>query len=187
MARKPEEAPLVLGGSITRSPEGRWHTLQTHGQYPTPMSVQDVWSSASRRRYRKDWDGKPVGDVGYRIEWEQRRIACVCGRSLGDYAAYRVCRASGQEQRLEEHGVVEDTTHRYGHTTERMRDGSRNERSKPRFWLSGEIGFRARKSAAHFRCRGCGRTHERNLHRLGQQVFESPAGQTFVLSSPRPR
>ncbi|HZQ64548.1 MAG TPA: hypothetical protein VFA66_04910 [Gaiellaceae bacterium] len=186
MARKHGGEPLVMGGSITRSPDGRWHTLQTHSQYPTPMGVQEVWSSASRRRYPENWDGKPVGDVGYTIEWEQRRIACVCGHSLGDYAAYRVCRTSGQEQRLEEHGVVEDTAHLYGHTTERMRDGSRNERSKPRFWLTGEISFRARKSSAHFRCRGCARTHDRNLHRLGQQVFDSPAGHTFVLESARP-
>jgi hypothetical protein len=99
VGRKTEDAPLVMGGSITRSPEGRLHTLQTHGQYPTPITVQEVWSFASRRRYRKDWDRQRVGDVGYTIEWEQRHIACSCGRSLGDYVAYRVCRVSGQGQR----------------------------------------------------------------------------------------
>lgn len=182
MARKTGEAPLVLGGSITRSPEGRLHTLQTHGQYPTPMTVQDVWSAASRRRYRKDWDGQPLDNVGFRIEWEPRQIACACGRSLGDYVAYRVCRMSGQEQPVEEHGVVEDTAHRYGHTSERMRDGSRNKRPKPRFRIDREIGRRARRTTAYFHCRGCGRTHERNLHRLGQQVFDSAAGQTYVLA-----
>lgn len=181
MTRKKEETPLVMGGSVTRSPDGRLHTLQTHGQYPTPMSVQEVWSNASRKRYRKNWDGQPLDSVGFRIEWEPRHIACECGRSLGDYVAYRVCRVSGQEQRLEEHGVVEDTQHRYGYASERMRDGSRNRRSKPRFRIDREIGRRARKTTAHFHCRGCGHTHERNLHRLGQQVFESRSEQTFVL------
>ena len=182
MARKKEEAPLVMGGSITRSPEGRLHTLQTHGQYPTPMSVQEVWTYASRKRYRKDWDGQPLDKVGFRIEWEPRQIACHCGHSLGKYVAYRVCRISGQVQRLEEHGVVEDTTHRYGHASERLRDGSRNSRSKPRFRIDREIGRRARKTTAYFHCRGCGDMHQRNLHRLGQQIFESPVGETFVLS-----
>lgn len=181
MTHKKDDTPLVMGGSITRSPEGRLHTLQTHGQYPTPMSMQEVWTYASRKRYRKDWDRQPLDNVGFRVEWEQRKIACECGRSLGDYVSYRVCRMSGQEQRLEEHGVVEDTQRRYGYASERARDGSRNTRSKPRFRIDREIGRRARKTTAYFYCRGCDRTHERNLHRLGQQVFDSPAGQTFVL------
>jgi hypothetical protein len=176
-----------MGGSITRSPEGRLHTLQTHGQYPTPTTVQEVWTHASRQRYRKDWDGQPLDNVGYRIEWEPRRIACGCGRALGDYVAYRVCRMTGQEQRLEEHGIVEDTSRRYEWSFEGKRDGSRVPRSKQRFSIIGEVGRRARKTTAIFDCRGCGAIHERNLHRLGQRLFESPGGQTFVLSAGRRR
>lgn len=181
MIGKKRDPSPVLGGSITRSPEGRLQTLQTHGQYPTPTTVQEVWTFASRKRYPKAWEGERLADVGHVIEWEPRRIACICGRSLGNYVAYRIRHPLGQQLEVEEHGVIEKTPHRYGYTSERMHDGNRNKRSKPRFRIDREIGHRARKTTAYFHCRGCGRTHERNLHRLGQTVFESPPGRTFVL------
>jgi hypothetical protein len=170
-----------MGGSLTRSAEGRLQTLQTHGQYPSPMSVQEVWTNASRRRYRKAWEGQPLGPVGHVIEWEPREIACgACGRSLGGYAGYRVRYPDGQLHR--EQGIVEDTSRRYERSAATPRGaGTRGPRSRPRFWLDGEIGRRAAKTAACFRCPGCKSEYRRNLARLGRQLFEQTNTGAFLL------
>ena len=136
MAKKPTEAsPVVLGGSLTRSPEGRLQTLQTHGQYPSPQGVQQVWSAAKRRRYPDAWDGQALARVGYTIEWEPREISCgKCVRSLGRYVAYRT---RHQAEVDEETGVVEDTS--------RARTAQATNR---RFTITGEVARRAAKTTA---------------------------------------
>jgi hypothetical protein len=171
-----------MGGSLTRSPEGRLRTLQTHGMYPSPQGVQEVWSSTTRRRYPKAWDGQPLAGVGYVIEWEPHLIACgACGRSLGKYVAYRV--RHNDDHPHEEQGLVEDTSRRYEQQADLKRgSGVRGPRSNPRFWLDGESGGRAAKTTACFRCPGCRREYKRNLFRLGGQVFQHLSGATFVLN-----
>jgi hypothetical protein len=178
--RDPEQ-PLVLGGSLTRSPEGRLQTLQTHGMYPSPQGVQEVWSSATRRRYPKGWEGKPLESVGHVIEWEPRAIACgACGHSLGTYVAYRARRSDDRARG--EQGVVEDTSRRYEQQANLTRgSGARRPRPHARFWLEGEIGRRAAKTTACFRCSGCHREYRRNLSRLGGQLFQHPSGEIFLL------
>jgi hypothetical protein len=172
----------VLGGSLTRSPEGRLQTLQTHGMYPSPQSVQEVWSNTTRRRYPKAWEGQRLEPHGHTIEWEPRAIACgSCGHSLGTYAAYRVIYADATIRG--EQGVVEDTARRYERQAQLARGqaGSRGPRARPRFWLTGEIGRRAAKTTACFHCPGCQRDYERNLARLGQRLFESRRESAYLL------
>jgi hypothetical protein len=171
----------VMGGSLTRSPEGQLQTLQTHGMYPTPPTMQDVWTNACRKRYPQAWEGEPLAAVGYTIEWQPRPVACGnCGRSLGSYVGYRIRRLDGHLDR--EQGIVENTSRRYetGITVARG-SGSRHSRTRPRFWLEGEIARRAAKTAACFRCPGCTKEYRRNLSRLGHQFFEAPEGETFLL------
>jgi hypothetical protein len=170
-----------MGGSLTRSPGGQLQTLQTHGMYPTPPTMQDVWTNASRKRYPQAWEGEELAAVGYTIEWQPRPVACGnCGRSLGSYVGYRIRRLDGRLDR--EQGIVEDTSRRYetGFAVARG-SGSRRSRTRPRFWLDGEIARRAAKTAACFRCPGCKNEYRRNLSRLGQQFFEGPEGQIFLL------
>jgi hypothetical protein len=177
--RAPEDP--VLGGSLTRSPEGRLQTLQTHGIYPSPQGVQEVWTSAKRRRYRKVWEGQKLEPVGYVIEWDPRKIACgACGRALGAYAGYRICYPDGRVH--EEQGIVEDTTRRYERdASSGSGAGSRGPRSQPRFWREGEVGMRAARTTACFRCPGCKKKYRRNLARLGAQFFARSEGEVFVL------
>jgi hypothetical protein len=175
-----DQTPLVLGGSITRSPEGRLQTLQTHGIHPSPQGVQGVWSNASRRRYPKAWQGQRIEQVGYAIEWEPREIVCgKCHRSLGRYVAYRIRYADGRLQG--EQGIVEDTSRRYEQQAETARGqaASRGPKSRPRFRLEGEVGRRAAKTTACFRCPSCRAEFQRNLARLGAQVLAS--GSPFLL------
>ena len=171
----------VLGGSLTRSPDGWLQTLQTHGVYPSPPSVQEVWTNASRRRYPHAWERKPLASVGHKIEWEPREVACgACGRSLGAYVGYRIRYPGGRLDR--EKGIVEDTSRRYERDIMTARGaGSRGPRPQPRFWLEGEIGRRASKTSACFRCPGCKKVYRRNLSRLGGQFFDRPSGEVFLL------
>jgi hypothetical protein len=171
----------VLGGSLTRSADGQLQTLQTHGMYPTPLTVQDVWTNASRKRYPEAWEGEPLAAVGYTIEWNPRDIACSnCGRSLGSYVGYRIRYPDGHLDR--EQGIVEDTSRRYERDISVTHGaGSRGPRQRPRFWLDGEIARRASKTAGLFRCPGCKKEYRRNLSRLGSQFFEGREGETFLL------
>lgn len=180
--RAHRDPALVLGGSLTRSPQGRLQTLQTHGMHPSPQCVQELWSNTTRRRYPKAWEGQSLGEAGYTIEWEQREIACgACGRSLGRYVAYRTVHPSGEAHR--ERGVVEDISRRYERQAELARGqaASRGPRANPRFHIEGEIGRRAAKTTAHFRCPGCGREHTRNLARLGEALFTSRPDAAYLL------
>jgi hypothetical protein len=171
---------VVLGGSLTRSAEGRLQTLQTHGIYPSPQNVQAVWSSASRRRYPQAWRGEALEQVGHVITWEQREIACsACGHSLGQYVAYRVDYPDGRPQG--EQGIVEKTARRYEAQPPEIRSGARGPRTRPRYQLEGEIGHRAAKATACFRCPGCRREYRRNLARLGGQLYESSNQSAFLL------
>jgi hypothetical protein len=174
MAKEPDARVTVLGGSLTRSADGRLQTLQTHGQYPSPHGVQEVWSNASQRRYPKPWDGEALPDLGYVIEWRPCEIACGnCGRSLGRYVAYHA-RA--------EWGVVEQTARRYeDNPANAQSPGSRNPRPRQRFRLEGEVGRRATKTTVHFRCPGCRREYQRNLSRLGRTLFDRIDDGSYLL------
>ncbi len=171
----------VMGGSLTRSAEGQLQTLQTHGMYPTPQTMQDVWTNASRKRYPQAWEGEELAAVGYTIEWQPRPVACGnCGRSLGPYVGYRIRYPDGHLDR--EQGIVEDTSRRYETGIAVTRgSGSRRSRTRPRFWLEGEVARRAAKTTACFRCPGCKREISRNLSRLGHQFFEGREGEAFLL------
>lgn len=174
MAKRPDVPPTVLGGSLTRSPDGRLQTLQTHGQYPSPRGAQEVWSNASQRRYPQAWDGETLPRVGYVIEWRPCEIACgSCGRSLGPYVAY---------QARDEWGIVEQTARRYESNPANAKSpGSRNPRPRQRFWLNGEVSRRATKTTAHFRCPGCRREYQRNLSRLGRTLFDRIEDAPYLL------
>lgn len=171
----------VMGGSLTRSVEGQLQTLQTHGMYPTPPTMQDVWTNASRRRYPRAWEGEQLAAVGYTIEWQPRNVACgECGRSLGSYVGYRIRRPDGHLDR--EQGIVEDTSRRYERDVSVAAGaGSRGPKSQPRSRLDGEIARRASKTAACFRCPACKKEYRRNLSRLGHQFFDGREGETFLL------
>jgi hypothetical protein len=177
-----DQLPVVVrGGSLTRSPDGRLCTLQAHGIYPSPQTVQDVWASASRQRYPKAWEGQALERVGYIIEWEKRGIACRCGRSLGDYVAYRIVYPDRRVH--DERGIVEKTSRRYEQQAAResRQAATRGPKSQPRFRLEGQIGRHAAKTTAYFHCPGCKREHRRNLARLGTQLYEHPDNSPFVL------
>lgn len=177
-----EPPVVVLGGSITTSPDGRLWTLQTHSMYPTPESVQNVWSTATQKRYPTAWEGLDLEHVGHIIEWEPRKITCrSCGRSLGDYVAYRIIHPDRSPHA--ERGLVEDTSRRYEQQAElaKRQIAGRGPKSKPRYWLEGKPTFRAIKTAACFRCPGCRREYRRNLAKLGKQLFDQPSRSPFVL------
>lgn len=117
------------------------------------------------------------------IEWEPREIVCgKCHRSLGKYVAYRVLYPDGELHR--EQGIVEDTSRRYERQAETARGqaASRGPKSQPRFRLEGEVGRRAAKTTAYFRCPGCRSESRRNLARLGAQVFEHTRSTAFPLA-----
>jgi hypothetical protein len=173
---------LVLGGSLTHSPGGVLQTLQTHGVHPSPQAVQEVWSNITRRRYRQAWEGAPLEPVGHTLEWRPRKLACGrCGNPLGTYVAYRVVHPDPTLRG--EHGVVEKISRRYERSTGTARGqaGSRGPKSNPRFWLEGEIGRRAAKTTACFRCPACGQEYRHNLARLGETLFTSNPNATFTL------
>jgi hypothetical protein len=179
--RSDRDRSPVMGGSLTRSAEGQLQTLQTHGMYPTPQTMQDVWTNASRKRYPQAWEREPLAAVGYAIEWQPRKVACGnCGRSLGSYVGYRIRYPDGHLD--QEQGIVEHTSRRYetGVTVARG-SGSRRSRTRPRFWLEREIVRRASKTTACFRCPGCKGKYRRNLSRIGQRFFEGSEGATFLL------
>jgi hypothetical protein len=175
-------SPRVLGGSLTRDRDGVLITvLTTDGGYFTPNVVQSIWSNVNKRSYPKTWDGAEL-PRGYVIRWrDPTRFLCgQCGRSLGDYVAYHVNR---------EYGVVADTARTYKpHENFSGRPGGAAERRAPkrqRFELSGEVGYRAARTRAHFRCPRCGHAAPPyNLARLGRALFDAPRRQFRVGEDP---
>jgi hypothetical protein len=164
---------VVLGGSITRAPNGDFYTvITTSPPYPSPQTLQQIWSSATRRRSKKAWDGlEPEGALV--IFWTPSPIllACgVCGSSLGGYVAYR----AGPE-----FGIVADTSREYfdpSSFSPQTFAGDPHRRfspREPRFRLEGEVGGHAARTGAHFRCPRCGHGSQRNLRRLGKGLFGS--------------
>jgi hypothetical protein len=151
--------PLVLGGSLTAAPEGDvLQTLQTHGQYPSPITMQQVWSNASQRRYPEAWQGQSLPSVGFIVEWKRCRLTCGhCGHSLGRYVAYRA---------RDEWGVVEDSP-------KRGRSNPSHSSEFRRFQTDGEIGRRAAKSAAIITCRKCNRVYRRNLAHFSRTIWDA--------------
>jgi len=165
-ANREQRKPRVLGGSLTTTPEGdELQTLQTHGQYPSPMTMQQVWSNASQRRYRESWQGQVLPEVGFEVRWKPCRLTCGhCGHSLGNYAAYHA---------REEWGVVEDSP-------KRARSNPSRSSEFRRFQLDGEIGRRAAKSAAIITCRKCDRGYRRNLAHLSHTIWDAKTS-TYAL------
>jgi len=171
MTRLPKDR--VLGGAITRAPNGDLYTLQTASAiYPSQMTMQQIWANASQTRWPKTWDGKEPPEGVAQVIWWTDPIAFSCGRckgSLGEYVAYHAS---------EEYGIVENRSHHY-HPRENFPPeafaSSPHDRlspAKPRFWVSGEIGHRAKSAFAHFLCPRCGwEPTERNLWRLGRRLF----------------
>ncbi len=169
----PRRAPkYVLGGSLHPAPNGYLATIQTTSSiYPAPMVIAELWPTIRSKRFSQAWNGiEPEGALV--IYWTPRptRILCgQCGKSLGKYRAYQ---AGG------EYGVVSDTPRRY-HSPDRHPPGTlkqmpqdRQQAARPVFWLTGEVGFRATKTFAHFRCTVCDVEYEANLRRLGQPIWQ---------------
>jgi hypothetical protein len=145
--------------------------------------VQQVWSNITRRQYKQAWEGEPLEPVGYTLEWQPRDIACgQCGKSLGKYVAYRAVYADAPQLRGER-GLVERTSRHYqaNAATAQRQAGNRGPKSTPRFWLEGEIAWRAAKTSACFRCPSCGRAYRRNLASLGEGLFTHNQATIFVL------
>jgi predicted RNA-binding Zn-ribbon protein involved in translation (DUF1610 family) len=169
--------PKVLGGSLTRAPDGVLVTvLTTSLGYPTPLVVQEIWSNARKRSYPKAWDGaQPPPGIWIRWRDAARFLCGRCGRSLGHYVAYHV---------RSEYGIVEDTAKRY-HPRENFASrppgaAERRAPSQPRFLRGGNIG-RAATTTALFRCPKCGYVAPPyNLARLGRTLFDTPRSEFRV-------
>ena len=177
MANVEQHAPVVLGGSLTRSPTGRLQTLQTHGLYPTPVGVQQVWSHVRRRRYPAAWEGQPLASAGYVIEWsEPRKLTCGgprCRRSLGEYVAYHA---------RDEYGIVENTARTYEMVAGLGEaPGARQARTRPRLSLEGEAHGHAARTRALFWCGNCKRYRRRNLAALGKALFADDGPNAFIV------
>jgi hypothetical protein len=162
---------LVVGGSLHRAPNGMLCTIQTtSSSYPSPKAVQETWSNVTTRRYPKAWDGlEPEGAL---VIWWSDPIELLCGRCerpLGEYVVYHARR---------EYGIVVDTARRQypreNFTTRPEATRARLSLSRPRFFLTGEVGRRASKTFCHFRCTRCSSEREYNLARLGRGLFERP-------------
>jgi hypothetical protein len=178
-----QKKPIVLGGSLTRSPDGVLQTLQTNGIYPSPQTVQHVWSNISRRRYPRRWEGEPLESVGHVIQWRPREIACGhCGHSLGRYVAYRVVNL-GASSSGGERGIVEQTSRHYEPQAElaRRQAARRGPKSRPRFYLQSQSTRTADKTTACFSCPDCGHKYTRNLARLGERLFTEESDSVFLF------
>jgi hypothetical protein len=118
------------------------------------MVMADLWPTLRGKRYPPAWDGiEPEGATV--ILWTPRSIRILCGecsKSLGSFRAYH---ARG------EYGIVRDVPIRYHPTGRHTADAlarmpnDRQQADAPIYWLTGEEGFRAAKTCAHFRCTIC--------------------------------
>lgn len=167
----------VPGGSLTRSPEDRLQTLQTHGIFPSPAAVQELWSHVGRRRYPAAWEGRPLEKIGYAVCWGTPRKALCgghrCGRSLGEYRPYRA---------LDEYGIVENTLRNRDRFSDAvLASGEWQPLQRPWAWLDGEARGCAANTTAKFWCSGCKEYRARNLYKLGRRLFEDDTATSFLV------
>jgi hypothetical protein len=139
--------------------------------------MQQLWSGLRQRRPKPAWDGHPLAERGYTVDWRgPRQVICGaprCGRSLGEYVAYHA---------LDEYGLVEDTARMYSPNPSRSTDpGARHIRPKARFSLEGQAGMFAADTRARFWCESCKKHRVRNLARLGEAMFSETDGDPFLV------
>lgn len=167
--RQPE---VILGGSITTGLDGYRLLPQYTPMYPTPMSVQQIYSTAITRRYPPKWDGKePEAKQVIRLTDPFPITTECCYRSLGEFVAY---------QADEEFGVIRhDPKQRHlignfppDHFANQPNDAFAPK--NPTFRLDGEVGGEAAKAYAVFWCPKCRKPfNPRNLAKLGKHLFEA--------------
>jgi hypothetical protein len=171
MGRVRHQPDRILGGSITRAPNGYRAIIQTTAAESAPKVIQEIYANASQRLYPPKWDGiVPEGhQVIYLTDPIQITSGC-CHTNLGSYVAYKADR---------HYGLVEHTA-RHRHPREsfppshfRSSPHDRFEPAKRRFWYGGDGGAGAGKTTAVFRCLRCGLEYTRNLRRLGEELFET--------------
>ena len=171
MSPRRRQPDYILGGSITEAPNGYRVIKQYNPMYPTPMSVQQVYSAASERRYAPKWDGKEPDAARDIYLTDPFPITCgQCGAHFGPFVAYNA-RA--------EYGILRHTTHEYVRQGQfppeqvRRTPRQRFESNRVAFRIDGEIGGKAAKAFAKFECHRCGHPYEYNLRKLGKDLFES--------------
>jgi hypothetical protein len=181
--KMPRRQPkIVLGGSMIRAANGYRAIPQYTPIYPTPMTVKQIYSNARQRRYTPSWDGAEpdAKQIIYFTDPIRIWTGC-CHRSLGPFVAYN---AGG------EYGVIRDEArqrHPIGSLPAEELARQPNDRFDAKsltFWIDGEVGGKAAKAWACFRCLKCG--HEfnpRNLRKLGKSLFEGRPD-AYELSPP---
>jgi hypothetical protein len=135
------------------------------------MVMAELWPTLRGKRHPAIWNGVEAEGTTV-ILWTPRPIPIrcgECGKSLGKYRAYQ---ARG------EYGIVSETPIRY-HPPGKHPAGALahmpNDRQQPIariYWRTGEEGFRAAKTFAHFRCTICRVEFEENMRRLGKRLFD---------------
>lgn len=168
----PRRAPgFVLGGSLTRAPNGDLVISQTtNASFPSPQVVQELWARTSRQLYPEKWNGiEPDGAILIYFSANPIKITCG-GDCLGRLGEYRAYNTGG------EFGIIADTAREYSPASTlspEARAASPHLRiasPDPRYRLAG--GPKASETLAHFRCPRCDQRYERNLRRLGKQLWE---------------
>src|SRR5438477_5930587 len=89
MTRLRRQPSYILGGSITRAPNGYRAIIQTTMAHAAPMAFQEIYTNALQRRYTPKWDG--IVPEGAQVIYltDPFEIVCGgCGQELGDYTAY---------------------------------------------------------------------------------------------------
>ena len=182
MSRLRRQPAYILGGSISRAPNGYRAIIQTtQAWFPVQTEVQQLWSNAIQRRYTPRWDGiEPEGAMVLYFSPARVKIRCgVCNGALGAYVAYGV---------KGEYGLVEDRAY-HVHPREsfpadhfRSSPSDRFAPTNPRFRIIGHetpattrLGMGAADREAIFTCPRCRHVFRRNLMRLGKTLFEERA------------
>jgi hypothetical protein len=176
MTRVRRQPDYILGGSITRAPNGYRAIIQTSMATSSPMVVQEVYSNASQRRYPRKWDA--IEPTGKQVIYLTDVFEIVCGKcsdSFGGFAAY--FSDVGRQW-----GLVQDTARHYYEIGRfppdnfKNRPNDRFDPAEKRYWLTGDEGLGKDPAWAHFRCLHCGVTYERNFRRLGKQLYKERPG-----------
>ncbi len=187
---RPNGQPLARGGSLSQAPDGRLCTLLTSSrQAPTATTMQELWNRVSRQRYPTSWNGVAPGQ-GRVIYWTAP-VTVQCGRCHRRVGTYRGYQAGA------DYGVVEDTARQYRSADRGPAGGHadplvRLPRPNPPHRLDGMIAKSPRQTRIYFRCPRCRtgqppepREYERNLHRLGKQLFELETANYVLDDAPR--